>query len=739
MTQAVTIPELNLWLLRAGADTTLAADMLRDPLLFYALYAAVDGVIEWPDGARSIRQEGRSPRSTEDMLKLMSALSAKTSVRVSSEYIALFQEAAGVFTFYQGHAPEFALAISHALEATLERQRTRLELSSISMTLDDLGDLADFTDLDKGLVSMAFTLRASVPFMMFMELAFESKQRARRLIPVMLNCEPTALLTAMGEDGALAKSGLLPASGRGRKLLPLSEFWTDFLSDGASSLSNIFGRLLKPFEVKDSTGAVGRLHADDAQVVKALIMGDADADTNPSINVLLYGAATVDKKGVVAKLLNESELTGWVLEAKNADDSDLGSLCFFAQRALTKAHPSGVLVVEKAPSVLSGRKRTQFMFFSFESEDDNELKSADEVLLMENPVRTIWLSTTSAKLSEESLGCFLYHSEIKRASRAERRQKVEGIIRSLGFSSKLEQELSLQAGLSEQQIKNAVTVARLIAKNDPVKAEAHILQAVTRSQQALDRREKDDLRIPVTQYSLEYLNTSGQFGAEQIIAALKRRPSGALCFYGIPGTGKSQLAEYMAGELDKPLLVRRASELLDKYVGESEKRIAEMFAEAEAEDAVLLLDEADTFLRDRTTANQQWEVSLVNELLQRMERFPGIFICATNLFQQLDAASLRRFTFKLEFKELTDDQRWDMFLNESGLGANGAELSADIAARIREELSSIEMLTPGDFATVKRQCILLDQQLTPDEWLNQLALEAAMKKASITERKMGFN
>lgn len=562
---------------------------------------------------------------------------------------------------------------------------------------------------------------------------------ARRLIPVMLNCEPTALLTAMGEDGALAKSGLLPASGRGRKLLPLSEFWTDFLSDGASSLSNIFGRLLKPFEVKDSTGAVGRLHADDAQVVKALLMDDADTDTDPSINVLLYGAATVDKRGVVAKLLNESELTGWVLEAKNADDSDLGSLCFFAQRALTKAHPSGVLVVEKAPSVLSGRKRTQFMFFSFESEDDNELKSADEVLLMENPVRTIWLSTASAKLSEESLGCFLYHSEIKRASRAERRQKVEGIIRSLGFSSKLEQELSLQAGLSEQQIKNAVTVARLIAKNDPVKAEAHILQAVTRSQQALDRREKDDLRIPVTQYSLEYLNTSGQFGAEQIIAALKRRPSGALCFYGIPGTGKSQLAEYMAGELDKPLLVRRASELLDKYVGESEKRIAEMFAEAEAEDAVLLLDEADTFLRDRTTANQQWEVSLVNELLQRMERFPGIFICATNLFQQLDAASLRRFTFKLEFKELTDDQRWDMFLNESGLGANGAELSADIAARIREELSSIEMLTPGDFATVKRQCILLDQQLTPDEWLNQLALEAAMKKASITERKMGFN
>jgi SpoVK/Ycf46/Vps4 family AAA+-type ATPase len=427
------------------------------------------------------------------------------------------------------------------------------------------------------------------------------------------------------------------------------------------------------------------------------------------------------------------------LNAKDATDSDLGSLCFLAQRALADVAPDDVLIVEKAPSVLSGRKMTQFLFFRFESEDEEELKSADEVLLMENPVRTLWLSTAASRLSEESLGCFLYHSEIKRASRAERRQKVEEVIRSLGFSDKLEQELSLQAGLSEQQLKNAVTVAAITAKDDATKAEAHVLQAVARSQQALDRREKDDLRIPVTHYSLEYLNTSGKFGAQQIINALKKRQAGTLAFYGIPGTGKSQLAEYIAGELDKPLLMRRASELLDKYVGESEKRIAEMFAEAEGEEAILLLDEADTFLRDRTQANHQWEVSQVNELLQRMERFPGIFIIATNLFSQLDTAALRRFTFKLEFKELTEEQRWKMFLNESGLGKKQDTMNAEELKDIKKELAGIEMLTPGDFATVKRQCILLDEELSPDEWLDQLGLEAEMKKKATAERKIGFN
>lgn len=734
MSRAVSLPEIDTWLLRAGSNPGFAAELLRDPLLFHAYYAAVEGAVIWPEATTMGYGQEQTRASMEDMLKLMAALNAKTSVRVSSEYIAIFQNATGAYAHFQDQGDELLKLLTAAMHLFQGVLDLKGDTSSIAGALDDLGELAGFSTLEKSLVTMSFALRVSTPFMMFMELALENKQRAQRLIPLMLQCEAEELQNAMSDEGALVKSGLIPS--RGRKLPPLSEFWTEFLAGGHEGEKNIFAKLLKPFEVKEGTGAVGRIQAEDAQVVRSLLLTNADPDL--AINVLLYGAATVDKKGVVKRLLDEGDLSGWALQAKGADDSDLGSLCYFAQRALARQAPNDVLIVEKAPSVLTGRKRTQFMFFSIESDDEGELKSTDEVLLQENPVRTIWLSTGSARLTEESLGCFLYHSEIKRASRAERRQKVEEIIRSLGFSSKLEQELSLQAGLSEQQVRNAVTVANLISKDDPVKSESNILQAVTRSQQALDRREKDDLRIPVTQYSLEYLNTSGQFGAGQLINALKRRPSGSLCFYGIPGTGKSQLAEFIAGELDKPLLMRRASELLGKYVGENEKHIAEMFAEAEAEDAVLLLDEADTFLRDRSMANAQWEVSLVNELLQRMERFKGIFICATNLFKHLDSAALRRFTFKLEFKELTSDQRWDMFLNESGLGAKQADVAPAVLEEVKRELAGIEMLTPGDFATIKRQCILLDQELSYDEWLGQLAVEAALKKAATAERKMGF-
>ena len=79
---------------------------------------------------------------------------------------------------------------------------------------------------------------------------------------------------------------------------------------------------------------------------------------------------------------------------------------------------------------------------------------------------------------------------------------------------------------------------------------------------------------------------------------------------------------------------------------------------------MLLIDEADTFLSDRSVACHSWERSQVNELLQCMERFDGIFIAATNMIEALDKASLRRFTYKVEFLPLSFDQRIAMLQDQ---------------------------------------------------------------------------
>jgi AAA+ superfamily predicted ATPase len=86
-----------------------------------------------------------------------------------------------------------------------------------------------------------------------------------------------------------------------------------------------------------------------------------------------------------------------------------------------------------------------------------------------------------------------------------------------------------------------------------------------------------------------------------------------------------------------------------------------------------LLDEVDSFLMDRRQAEHSWEHTQVNELLQQMERYPGIFIAATNLMGGLDPAALRRFDFKLHFSALTPDQRRGLFAREA-LGDEQAPL-----------------------------------------------------------------
>jgi len=179
--------------------------------------------------------------------------------------------------------------------------------------------------------------------------------------------------------------------------------------------------------------------------------------------------------------------------------------------------------------------------------------------------------------------------------------------------------------------------------------------------------------------------------------------------------------------------VRQASDLMSKYIGETEQNMAAMFRDAEAEGAILLLDEADSFLQDRRGAQRSYEVSEVNEMLQGMERFRGIFVCTTNLMDRIDQAALRRFTFKLQFHPLTRDQRESVFLQEACAG-DAAQLGPALSRR----LAALEHLCLGDFAAVKRQALILDAALSPDEFLEQLEAEHRIKPEVRESRSMGF-
>jgi SpoVK/Ycf46/Vps4 family AAA+-type ATPase len=193
------------------------------------------------------------------------------------------------------------------------------------------------------------------------------------------------------------------------------------------------------------------------------------------------------------------------------------------------------------------------------------------------------------------------------------------------------------------------------------------------------------------------------------------------------------LGEYIAQQMDKPLIIKQASDLVSKYVGETEQNMAAMFEEATQEKAVLLLDEADSFLLDRRGAQRSYEVTEVNEMLQQVERHHGVFICTTNLLDRIDQAALRRFTFKIQFRPLNAAQREAMFVTEALAGEATA-----LTDTLRARLARLEQLCPGDFAAVKRQTDILAAAFSPEEFLEQLEAEHRIKPEVREARSMGF-
>jgi hypothetical protein len=198
--------------------------------------------------------------------------------------------------------------------------------------------------------------------------------------------------------------------------------------------------------------------------------------------------------------------------------------------------------------------------------------------------------------------------------------------------------------------------------------------------------------------------------------------TGGLCLSGPPGTGKSAFARYLAERMQMPVLERRASDLLDRYVGGSERNIADAFAEARDTSAFLVFDEADSLLGARDGATHRWEISQVNEMLTWMENHPLPFACTTNLVEQLDPATARRFSLKIGFLPLSAQQREACFHRlfqsdpPSGLWA-------------------LDQLTPGDFVVVAKRSKLLGIN-HPEAILIELRREQASKPN--TRNPIGF-
>ena len=488
---------------------------------------------------------------------------------------------------------------------------------------------------------------------------------------------------------------------------------------------------------------------DEVRVLVALLRR-AQARGAVGVNVLLYGPPGTGKTELAKVVAREAGLDLYEVEYADQGGNSLSGRDRYRSMQIAQVFLKGsqeaALLFDEVEDVfppisvdaagLMARAEQQALAASASHSVNG--KAWVNQILESNPVPTIWVTNRIEQIDPAFRRRFAYHLELKSPPPGAREQLVRKTLQGVAVSDAFVAKLTERKGLTPAQIRTAVRFADLAHEGAAGDAafEALIERQLKNADAALGvnaAQARSGARRSVTTYDLDMLNVESRFEIPRIVQALQARGHGALCFYGAPGTGKTALAEYIAQQMQRPLMVKKASDLASKYVGETEQNMAAMFREAADENAVLLLDEADSFLHDRRGAQRSYEVTEVNEMLQQMERHPGVFICTTNLLDRIDQAALRRFAFKIKFKPLLPEQRERMFVTEA-LGGRADALTP----ALRQRLARLEQLAPGDFAAVKRQVDILATEFTPEEFIEQLEAEHRIKPEVREQRGMGF-
>jgi SpoVK/Ycf46/Vps4 family AAA+-type ATPase len=512
-------------------------------------------------------------------------------------------------------------------------------------------------------------------------------------------------------------------------------------------LMAVFTRPVSPSEL---TPADFAFVAEDAAMLTALLK-NATQRREPGVNVLLYGPPGTGKTELAKVCAAAAGLTLYEVEYADRDGNSLSGRDRYRSLQISQVFLKGsagvALLFDEVEDVFPPiSSEAAQLIARLDSSDPGPSSSVSgkawvNQILETNPVPVLWITNRIEQIDPAFRRRFQYHLRLLSPPPGAREGLVARALAGAAVGAGFAARLAERRGLTPAQIRTAVRFARLAQTAEAPDAaafEALVERQLANADKALgSARAERGARAVVTAYDLGLLNVESRFEVPRIVAALQRRgdlaKGSTLCFHGAPGTGKTALAEHIAQALQKPLMVRQTSDIASKYVGETEQNMARMFEEAQTEGAVLLLDEADSFLRSRRLAERHYEVTEVNEMLQGMERFGGVFICTTNLFDDLDEAALRRFTFKIRFHPLTPEQRLRMFVAEA-LDGDAAALSTEH----RERLHVLDQLVPGDFAAVQRQAEILGESFDADGFLSQLEGEHRVKPEVRQRRGIGF-
>jgi len=537
-------------------------------------------------------------------------------------------------------------------------------------------------------------------------------------VAALIGADPDAVATRLAPEGRLVGSGLVFPQRRhrrcdGRAYLSMSLRLLYSLSDGQvddpdSLLTTVVGSPAKPELEWDDFNHMG-----EPRQFLADILAGALSTRAAGVNILLYGPPGTGKTEFCKVLAARVGAALYQVGESDEDGDEPSRLERIVQLRL-------------AQKMLSRRDGALLLFDEMEdlleAHDDKPSKVFRNRLIENNPLPTLWTCNNIESFDPAMLRRMTMAVEL-RTPPASGRERIwrrnldrwqvtvgDVELRALATDTESAPALASNAARATMLANGGTEQLRLAATSIAKAMRGGVEPPPT-------ERGAGVFNDALVQADVDLRFLTGRLCRDEAPRNF------SLCLSGPPGTGKSAYVRHLADQLGMEVLHKRASDLLDKWVGESEKNIAAAFTEARDRRAFLIFDEADSLLQDRSMAQRSWEVTQVNEMLTWMERHAFPFACTTNLMDRLDPASLRRFTVKAKFGYLRPDQVAAAFVQFFGLEAP-------------PDLRELLALTPGDFAVVERKARIFGDLGNPSVLVQMLRSECEAKP--YVPRAIGF-
>lgn len=554
----------------------------------------------------------------------------------------------------------------------------------------------------------------------------------------MLDIQEVSIREALSFEGRLARSGLLEIDFNGRNLLQgkldlLSAEFSERMLSGETELYDLIRTIVMRSKPAKLTMADYQ-HVQEPLSLLFPYLQVALKNKRRGVNILIHGKPGTGKTELVRLIAKKlrAPLYEVAFEGERGEPV-LGhtrlKACSVAQHFFAKVR--SLIIFDEVEDIFNDG--------TMASKSTAQIRKAWlNRNLEENAVPTFWVSNCIDAMDPAFIRRFDMVFEVPNPP-LEQRQKMIRRTDSGLLTDDAIQRIAEHEEVSPAVIHRATSLVRAIETDLPAdKREASLeflisstlkAQGFKKIKPAKSKSEQLKQTLFDRVYSTSYINSDTDITT--LAEGLGHNPEARICFYGPPGTGKTEFARWLAKQLDKKIHVQRCSDLLSKWLGETEENMARAFAKAEKDKAILLIDEVDSFLQDRRKAERSWETTQVNEMLTQMEQFNGIFIASTNLVDNLDQAALRRFDLKVKFNYLSSDQTITILENF----ARALELP------LRDNhwqylVHGITNLAPGDLAAIVRQ-----HRFKPfkdaDGFVQAVVRECQLKEGGV-KRGIGF-